>query len=85
MHVTRRRSTGTMAGVPRGATGARGAKGAGGVSGSSATISVGSVTTGAAGSPATVSNSGTGSNAVLNFGIPRGNVAANALGTGATA
>lgn len=67
---------------PRGATGAKGGTGA---AGTSATVSIGSVTTEAAGSQATVSNSGSGSNAVLNFGIPQGAPGANAPGTGATA
>ena len=69
----------------QGPRGAAGAKGAAGTSGSSATVSVGSVTTESAGSQATVSNSGSGSNAVLNFGIPQGAPGANATGTGATA
>ena len=67
---------------PRGATGA---KGSAGTAGASATVSIGSVTTEAAGSQATVSNSGSGSSAVLNFGIPQGAPGANATGTGATA
>ena len=50
----------------------RGAKGDKGDPGDSATIAVGSVTTLAAGSDATVTNSGTSSAAVLNFGIPQG-------------
>ncbi len=54
-----------------GGTGATGAQGA------AATVSVGSVTTLAAGSAATVTNSGTPQAAVLNFGIPQG-----AAGTG---
>lgn len=49
-----------------GGTGATGAQGA------AATVSVGSVTTLAAGAQATVSNSGTAQAAVLNFGIPQG-------------
>jgi hypothetical protein len=48
--------------------------------GAAATISVGSVTTGGAGSQATVTNSGTASAAVLNFTIPQG--AAGVGGTG---
>ena len=43
-----------------------------GVNGTSATIKVGTVTTLAPGSKATVTNSGTESEAVLDFGIPRG-------------
>lgn len=46
--------------------------GAKGEDGSSATITVGSTTTGAAGTNASVTNSGTSSAAVLNFTIPRG-------------
>jgi hypothetical protein len=48
------------------------AGGGGGGSGTAATISVGTVTTGAAGSSATVTNVGTTSAAVFNFSIPRG-------------
>jgi hypothetical protein len=73
---------------PRGATGAKGAAGAKGATGStggSATVSIGSVTTESAGSQATVTNSGAGSNAILNFGIPQGAAGANAPGPAATA
>jgi hypothetical protein len=56
----------------RGASGARGAAGATGAAGASAGVSVGSVTTGAPGSQAAVTNSGTASNAKLNFVIPQG-------------
>ncbi len=56
-----------------GGTGATGAQGA------AATVSVGTVTTLAAGSLATVTNSGTAQAAVLNFGIPQG--AAGASGS----
>jgi hypothetical protein len=69
----------------KGAKGATGAKGASGSAGSSATVSVGSITTESAGSQATVTNSGSGSNAILNFGIPQGAAGATATGTGATA
>ena len=48
-------------------------KGAKGDTGTAATITIGSVTTGAAGSNASVTNSGTASNVVLNFTLPRGN------------
>lgn len=48
---------------------------AGGVGG--ATVSVGTVTTGAAGSNVVITNSGTTANAVLNFSIPRGDAGAN--------
>nr|DAV13070.1 MAG TPA: tail fiber protein [Bacteriophage sp.] len=47
-------------------------KGAKGDKGTAASITIGSVTTGAAGSNASVTNSGTASNAVLNFMLPRG-------------
>ncbi len=75
----------------RGAAGARGAtgeRGAAGTAGSSASVSIGAVTTGAAGSPARVTNSGTGSNAVLNFSIPQGAAGQNGapgVDTGPTA
>ena len=48
------------------------AVGAKGDTGTAATIAVGSVTTGAAGSAATVANSGTAGAATLNFSIPQG-------------
>ena len=48
-------------------------KGAKGDTGSAASIKIGSVTTGAAGSSASVTNSGTASNVVLDFTLPRGN------------
>ena len=63
-----------------GADGQDGRDGRDGIDGAAATISVGSTTTGAAGSQATVTNSGTSSAAVLNFTIPRGETGA----TGAT-
>ena len=62
-------------GIPAGAigaTGATGAAGAAGTNGSAATIAVGTVTTGAAGSSAVITNAGTSSAAVFNFTIPRG-------------
>jgi hypothetical protein len=49
-----------------------GVVGATGPSGAAATLSVGTVTTGAAGSQASVTNSGTASAVVLNFTIPQG-------------
>jgi Collagen triple helix repeat (20 copies) len=49
-----------------------GVLGATGPSGAAATLSVGTVTTGAAGSQASVTNSGTANAAVLNFSIPQG-------------
>ena len=63
---------------PQGLTGATGAQGpagtngANGASGAAATVAVGTTTTLAAGAAATVTNSGTSSAAVLNFGIPAG-------------
>jgi len=51
-----------------------------GPKGDAGTIAVGTVTTGAPGSSATITNSGTASSATLNFTIPRGDVGA----TGAT-
>ena len=71
--------------IPRGDTGATGATGATGPAGAdgrdgndgaAATIAVGTVTTGAAGSSATVTNSGTSSAAVFDFTIPRGDTGA---------
>ena len=55
-----------------GAVGVKGDKGDKGDPGEAATIQIGTVTTGAAGTSATVSNSGTEQNAILNFVIPRG-------------
>jgi hypothetical protein len=55
--------------------------GATGAQGSAATVTVGTVTTLAAGAPATVTNSGTSQAAVLNFGIPQG-AAGTGTGTG---
>lgn len=55
-----------------GAQGAKGDKGDKGDAGTVATITVGSTTTTNPGTNATVTNSGTTSAAVLNFGIPRG-------------
>lgn len=55
----------------------QGPKGDKGDTGTAATIEVGTVTTGAPGTNASVSNSGTSTNAVLNFTIPRGNPGAD--------
>lgn len=54
---------------PQGETGPQGVPGA---QGSPATVTVGETTTGETGSNAAVTNSGTESNAILNFTIPRG-------------
>ena len=69
---------------PAGATGPTGAQGPKGDPGDNAAISIGSTTTSAAGTNATVTNTGTTTNAVLEFTIPRGETgpAAN-LGTAA--
>ena len=58
--------------VPAGEQGPQGDPGPAGADGAAATISVGSVTTGEAGTQASVTNAGTSSAAVLNFTIPRG-------------
>lgn len=57
---------------PIGPQGIQGETGEQGPSGTAATISVGTVTTGAPGTNASVTNSGTSSAAVFNFTIPRG-------------
>jgi hypothetical protein len=49
-----------------------GSNGPSGPSGPAATLTIGPVTTGAPGTPATVTNTGTNSAAVLNFTIPQG-------------
>ena len=56
----------------RGEDGADGKDGADGTDGIDATITIGTVTTGAAGTSASVNNVGTPSNAVFNFSIPKG-------------
>jgi len=66
-----------------GATGPQGPAGAAGAAGSAATIGVGTTTTGAPGSAASVSNSGTSSAAVFSFVIPEGQPGATGA-TGAT-
>jgi hypothetical protein len=55
--------------IPRGDVGATGATGA---TGTAATIAVGTTTTTAPGTNATVTNTGTSAAAVFNFGIPKG-------------
>lgn len=59
-----------------GPQGPQGLTGATGPQGSAATVTIGSVTTGAAGSSATVTNSGTSGAAIFNFTIPRGDTGA---------
>jgi len=61
-----------------------GSAGPTGPTGSGATVQIGTVTTGAAGSSATVTNSGTGTAAVLNFTIPQGTAGASGMGGGGT-
>lgn len=56
----------------KGPKGDKGDAGAKGDTGAAASIKIGTVTTGAAGSNASVTNSGTASNVVLDFTLPRG-------------
>lgn len=62
----------TLIGNVKGPTGATGATGAQGAQGDAATIAVGSVTTAAYGTAASVTNSGTSGAAVFDFVIPQG-------------
>lgn len=55
-----------------GTPGPEGPPGQNGTNGCNANVQVGTTTTLPAGSPATVTNTGTGCNAILNFGIPKG-------------
>lgn len=66
--------------IPQGEQGLQGIQGIQGIPGDSATVAVGTVTTLDPGEPATVTNAGTSSAAVFNFGIPQGETGA----TGAT-
>lgn len=59
--------------IPQGATGSTGSSGATGAAGRAATVSVGTVTTGAPGTSAAVTNSGSNTDATLDFVIPQGN------------
>ena len=61
---------------------AKGVAGPTGPSGAAATVSVGTVTTGAPGTQAAVTNSGTASAAVLDFTIPQGAPGTNGTGGG---
>jgi hypothetical protein len=65
---------------PQGTTGATGATGPAGATGTAATVAVGTTTTLAAGSAATVTNTGNSNAAIFNFGIPKG--ADGSAGTG---
>jgi len=58
--------------IAAGPQGPQGEPGTPGAAGANASVSVGSTNTGAAGSDAAVTNSGTAQNAVFNFTIPRG-------------
>jgi hypothetical protein len=57
---------------PQGAQGETGAAGAQGPAGTAATITIGTVNTGSAGTNVIVTNSGTSTAAILNFTIPKG-------------
>lgn len=61
----------------QGSKGDKGDKGATGAPGAAATIRIGNVVTGAPGTNVVVTNSGTSTNAVLNFTLPRGNPGAD--------
>lgn len=63
---------GTIVSINFAPTGAKGDAGTNGLNGTAASIAVGTVTTGAPGSAATVTNAGTTSSAILNFSIPQG-------------
>lgn len=65
-----------------GATGAAGANGTNGADGAAATISIGTVTTGAAGTSVIVTNSGSSSAAVFDITIPRGDPGVDGEGSG---
>lgn len=64
-----------------GSQGPMGPQGPAGPAGAAATVAVGTVTTGAPGSNAMVTNSGTSSAAILNFTIPRGADGSNGGGS----
>ena len=66
--------------IPRGDVGATGSTGA---TGSAATITAGTTTTLSPGTSATVTNSGTSSAAIFNFGIPQGTTGATGAGVAA--
>ena len=70
---------------PQGATGATGdtgSQGTPGNDGAAATVSVGTVTTGAPGTNVSINNVGTSSAAILDFTIPRGDAGQDGSGTG---
>jgi hypothetical protein len=66
----------------QGPPGNDGAQGPQGTPGSTATVTLGTVNTGAPGSSVIISNSGTSTAAVLNFTIPRGDTGASGSGGG---
>lgn len=67
---------------PQGNPGPTGPQGNPGAAGTPATVTVGTVTTGAPGTQASVTNSGTPSAAVFDFVIPRGATGASGSGSG---
>lgn len=72
----------TGAAGPTGPAGATGPQGPIGPTGSAATITLGTVSTGAPGSSVIITNSGSSSAATLNFTIPRGDQGTAGAGTG---
>jgi hypothetical protein len=68
----------------QGETGPTGAQGPQGDPGTAATITIGAVTTGAAGSSVVVTNTGTSTAAILNFTVPKGDTGDNATVTAGT-
>lgn len=69
---------------PQGPQGETGAQGPQGDAGTAATITIGTVTTGSAGSSVVVTNSGSSTAAVLNFTIPKGDTGDDATVTAGT-
>lgn len=69
---------------PQGATGPEGPQGPQGLTGPGATITIGAVTTGEAGSSVVVTNTGTSTAAIFNFIIPKGDPGDDALMTAGT-
>ena len=69
---------------PQGPQGETGAQGPQGDAGTAATITIGTVTTGSAGSSVVVTNSGSSTAAVLNFTIPKGDTGSDATVTAGT-
>lgn len=73
-HLNREFASGLAASLSSGVHGAAGPAGPPGPAGAAATIAVGTTNTGAPGTNASVTNSGSSSAAVFNFTIPRGDV-----------